>query len=447
MQRTFALRLVFIWGTAFMLLSGASRTPLQPEQHVYPDSTLAEIQQAIDNGGTVYFEYLTRQTRQYAEYNQIASASPDLPASPTNPPKGFNIGANGKDVDIIGVLGDNGERPRINGGVVPFRIGIFPGLGFAGLPVNFRIENLELYNPDMNTLNWRIGIWAINVAGSQSTINNCKITITGKDTDPGNATNHSVAIWFYLGTDPQQYPGTQRPPSGARIDVTNNVVTGVKVHEGIHVDSFWPAAPDFTVPRAFVSNNTVSVTNLGGYPNKSGINGATIGTAILLAGNLSNSIVSDNIITGDGRSPGLTPAVEAVGIGLYPANSSGDTLDNVSVVGNNLSIFYGDFQMWLETVAANATVARNSFGAATVAGVRCLGDHHWFLRNYFYGPYLGWTAAPNGPGLFWFTNEAHNYTVEATTLNGPRTLLDICDQVRDEAGGRNKIIPGACLAR
>lgn len=442
MQKTTTLRLIQLAGFSCALILGGTRTPLQPEQHVYPDSTLEEIQAAIDNGGTVYFEFLTRQSRKYGEYNQIASASPDLPPSAANLLKGFNVGMKGRDVDIIGILGDNGERPRINGGTIPFRIGSFPGFGLNGPPVNFRIENLELYNPDMQTLNWRIGIWVLNGLAERSVINNCKITVTVKDSDPGAATNHGVAIWVYLGAG-----GNPRPPTGARIDVTNNIVNVVGTHEAIHVDSFWPETAGFVAPRAFVSNNTVTVAHIGGYPNKSGTNGASLATAILLAGNLSNSIVSNNVVRGDGRSPGRTPPVETVGLGLYPANATGDALDNVAVVGNDLSLFHGDYQIWVQTVASGATIARNALGAADVAGVRCLGEGNWFLWNHFYGPYFGFASASGGPGLFWFTNGSRDNRVESTMLNGTLTPVDICGQTRDESGGVNKIAPGGCAPR
>ncbi len=102
-----------------------AKTPREPVHYVSPDSTYEDIQQAIDEGGTVYFEY--------GEYDQLA-----------DPPRGFNLGANGMDVDIVGHLGPGGERPRINGGNVVFRVGIIPFVGFSGQPVSFRIENLEL---------------------------------------------------------------------------------------------------------------------------------------------------------------------------------------------------------------------------------------------------------------------------------------------------------------
>jgi hypothetical protein len=111
MRRHLIVTLAFLSGGYAL-----AQAPLEPVQHVYPDSTLAEIQQAIDSGGTVYFERLTKTTKEYGDYNQVASSTPDVPA---NPPKGFNIGKNGKDVNIIGVLGPNGERPKINGGKRP----------------------------------------------------------------------------------------------------------------------------------------------------------------------------------------------------------------------------------------------------------------------------------------------------------------------------------------
>ncbi len=77
-------------------------------------------------------------------------STPNVPPSPAEAfNEGFFIGRNGNDVDIIGVLGPDGERPKINGGTIVFRVGVFPDMGVYGLPVSFTIENLELFNPDI----------------------------------------------------------------------------------------------------------------------------------------------------------------------------------------------------------------------------------------------------------------------------------------------------------
>jgi hypothetical protein len=426
---------LLLWGFPTLVgCWGASAAELQPVQYVYPDSTLAEIQQALDDGGTVYFDSLTKQSRQYAEYNQVARSAPDLPPTPNDPAKGFNVGAKGKDVNIIGLLGPNGERPRINGGTVMFRVGRWPVFGFLGLPINFRIENLELFNPDLGPqamLYSRIGI-SINYLGAQSTINNCKITITGKEGDPGHSLNHSVGIWFYLvNTQPQA------PPNGAVIQVINNTIVATRAHEGLHVDSFWPVVPGFTPPRAVIANNSVDVRSLGGYPNGLGTNGATIASAIILEGNLPNSVVASNIITGDARMPIALPKVEAVGL-YVAAITPKDTVNNITVAGNDSSGFTGDFQMRIDGPVADSTVTRNSFGPASTAGVKCAGHDITFVNNLFSGSYPGWAAA-GGRGLFWFTASSRANRVEATRLLGPLQGPDICGQMRDEAGGANQL--------
>jgi len=421
-----------LWGVAF------AATPLEPVQYVYPDSTLEEIQQAIDTGGTVYFDRLTKHTRQYGEYNQVASRTPDLAPTPDNPAQGFNIGKHGKAVRLIGLLGPWGERPKINGGTATFRVGRFPSLGFAGAPVSFRLENLEIHNPDLGgpqALYSRIGLW-VNMLGAQSIINNCQFTVTGKDSDPGHVNNHSTAIWFLL-----QASQPQSPPSGARIDVTNNTIVATKVHEGLHVDSFWPDAPGFTPPRVFVSNNTVIATNLRGFANKSGTNGATLNTAILVGGNLPNSIVTNNIIRGNGRSPGLTPEQESVAIGLMGAGSVGMDSANLTVLGNDSSSFAADFQLWMETIVSDSTTARNFLGPASKGGVMCRGRDNWFDQNHFFGDYPGWEFPASGPGLFWFAKTSRGNLVVGTRLNAPPYWYDMCGQLWDETGGDNRV-PG-----
>jgi len=439
----------YLLGIAAMLLGlpGATlaRIELEPVQHVYPDSTYQEIQQAIDNGGTVYFHRLTRLTGQYGEYDQIASSTPDVPATSMAAArdKGFFIGKFGKDVDIIGILAPNGSRPKINGGTVVFRVGIFARMGILGLPVNFRIENLELANPDMADaplMKSRIGIMVVSVLGAQSIINNCKFTIIGKQTDPGHQNNHSVAIWYYLVNSSSATP----PVNGARIDITNNTVIASGVHEGIHVDNYWPVTPGYTAPRTFVSNNTLHLRNLCGYPNQNGTNGATVGAGILVVGNLSDSIVTNNAITGDGRSPGLTPRVESVAVRLGRAGAAGtgsgdQSLSNVTVAGNDFSSFASDFHLLIGSVVVGSTIGRNSIGPADRAGVMCDGHDNQFVNNHFYGPYLGWAPPASGPGLFWFTTISSNNTVEATKLNGPSEGADICGQVLDESVAANNI--------
>jgi len=64
MKRYLTVLVAFLLGAAVTLVGvpglAFAETPLQPVQYVYPDSTLDEIQQAIDNGGTVYFDRFTR---------------------------------------------------------------------------------------------------------------------------------------------------------------------------------------------------------------------------------------------------------------------------------------------------------------------------------------------------------------------------------------------------
>lgn len=208
---------------------------LLPVQYVNPGSTLQEIQAAIDNGGTVFFEY--------GEYNQIKSPTPNLP----NTGNAFYLGRNGHEVHIIGVTDPDGARPKINGGSIAFRI---------PFPVNFKIENIEMSNPDVAGVG-RIGIMVFDALGTQVTINNCKITITGNDSDPGLAKNYSAGIWFKLG-------GNNPPPSGASVHITNNEIIGSKIRMGIGLGHFWPESLNFTAPRFFVDHNTIRLSDLRG---------------------------------------------------------------------------------------------------------------------------------------------------------------------------------------
>ena len=400
----FMAGLVGAWNLA------SAQTP--PVQHIYPHSTLQEIQQAIDNGGTVFFHY--------GEYNQIASSTPDLPPTPANPAKGFNIGKYGKDVNIIGLSGPNGERPKINGGTVAFRVGLFPEYGFVGLPVNFRIENLELLNPDLHqagTQYSRLGIFVRGVLGAQTTITNCKIIVTGKDTDPSHAINISSAIWFWLG-------GAQRPPSGARIDITNNEIHGTKVRMGIGLGHFFAETPDYTPPRFVLDNNTVEVEGLRGYGGSGG--------AIHLHGGLPNSVVTNNAVRGDARSPGFA----YVSIGIFYQRGQEFASSNITVVGNDASGFLGDFQLYLARTVSGGMIHGNAFGSAGLVGVLCYGHENWFEDNHFYGAYPGWEPAGSGPGLLWFANTnvstSHGNKLVATKLNEWPYGFDVCCQVYDE---------------
>jgi hypothetical protein len=88
---------------------------------------------------------------------------------------------------------------------------------------------------------------------------------------------------------------------------------------------------------------------------------------------------------------------------------------------------------------AAGTIARNSFGPADIAGIKCWGRDNRFVNNHFFGPYPGWVPPANGPGLFWFTITSQGNTVEATKLNGPPHGSDICGQILDDTGGANEI--------
>jgi len=419
---------------------------LQPVQYVNPGSTLQQIQAAIDNGGTVFFEY--------GEYNQLKSTSPGTP----NTGKSFNSGKYGNEVHIIGLPASDGTRPKINGGSVPFKIGIFSD--FPGLPVNFKIENIEISNPDMagaGLLYSRIGIMVLDALGTQVTINHCKITITGNESDPGHANNYSAAIWFrVLGKSP--------PPGGARVHITNNEIIGSKINMGIGLGQFWPETPTFTAPRFFVDNNRISVSNLRGSGTDSG--------AITLHGNLSNAVLTNNTITGDARSPGYNKRSSAIIHVDYPSRPDLYS-KKLAVIGNSTSFrdpdsgdlftFTGDYQLYLGDIVYDSVVVGNRFesgkaaiaqcsispgshnnyfgfdsygsvlpGGAAAAGVVCHGHDNWFEDNHFYGDYPGWRPCADGPGLFWFTDTSYNNRVVATKLNGPPYGHDICCQVLDE---------------
>jgi hypothetical protein len=101
-------------------------------------------------------------------------------------------------------------------------------------------------------------------------------------------------------------------------------------------------------------------------------------------------------------------------------------------VANDFSSFTGDFQVWMTDLGSRGTIARNSFGPADSAGVKCHGRDNQFVNNHFYGPYRGWTSAASGPGLFWFTLESHANTVAAAKLNDSPHGFDLCGQVLDE---------------
>jgi hypothetical protein len=386
---------------------------LEPVQYVSPESTLAEIQLAIDNGGTVYFEY--------GEYRQVASAAPDLPPSPANPPRSFSIGAYGRDVHVVGLPGPNGERPKIFGGAPTFRMGVFPGFGFSGLPVKFRIENLEIFNPDrVPYYDTRVGIWVLDALGAETSIVKCRITVTGRDTDDPN--NQSAAIFFKV-------QGASPPPSGAWIEIAYNEIVVAKARMAVGVGHFWPDANAFLPPRLVVHENVITVSNLRGGSLTGGA------AAIVLLGNVEGASLTDNVLRGDARNADAPNK----GIQAFSTVVSGTLLHpaNLMVQGNDLSGFTGHFQLYFDPGVLGSRVAKNTFGPATGAGVKCDGHDNVFLGNHFYGEYPGWPAP--GPGLFWFGSTSYCNRVVSTRLNGAPHGSDICDQVCDETGGANNI--------
>jgi hypothetical protein len=427
MKRSLILLTALLVGTAAAMLGsegvGQAQSPsraaahaveLEPVCTVSSASTLGDIQTCLDNGGTVYF--------QYGEYHQVESSAPDLPPSPANPPKSFSIGAYGRDVHIIGLPGPRGERPKIIGGAPTFRMGIFPVVGFYGLPASFRIENLEIFNPDrVYSYDTRVGIWVLDALGAETSIVKCRITVTGRDTDHPN--NSSSAIFVKV-------QGAAPPPSGAWIEIANNEFVVAKTRMAVGVGHFWPDANAFMPPRLLVRDNVISVSSLRGG---SQLGGAA---AIVLHGNVEGAILVDNVLRGDGRLTGA----ENKGIQTISTVFSGTLLHpaNLTVEGNDLSGFTGHFQVYFDPGVLGSRVAKNIFGPATGAGVKCDGHDNVFINNHFYGEYPGWSR-PAGPGLFWFGSTSYSNRVVSTKLNEPPHGSDICDQVCDETGGTNNI--------
>jgi hypothetical protein len=411
--------LVAVWvaGTMAGFTDGANaQAVLGPVQYVNPSSTLQEIQNALNTGGTVLFEY--------GDYYQIASSTPDVPPTPATA-KGFNIGRYGEDVNVIGLTGPNGERPRIHGGNVAFRVNI--------QPVNFKIENLEICNPDLSTsglLNSRVGILVLNVLGSQSVINNCRITITGKSTDPGALGSHSAGIWFQLPSSGQFVT------SGAQIEITDNEIIADNALAGIVLGHFRAETPIYAGPRVLIDRNTIQASHLRGYT----LNNLRFGAAIILAGGWPDSAVTNNVIAGDGHFPNYED------LAIYYAASQDLPSPDITVAGNDSSGFMGGIQLYLNRMVSGARVANNAFGPADETGVMCYGSENRFVNNHFSGAYPGWDSAGEGAGLFWFADQPNASTSEGNTLvsaklNGPPYGFDICNEVKSDAGDANKV-PG-----
>jgi hypothetical protein len=223
--------------------------------------------------------------------------------------------------------------------------------------------------------------------------------------------------------------GSRTPPSGARIDITNNQIAGAKIRMGIGLGHFWPETPAYTPPRFLVSNNTVEMTQVRGSGGSGG--------AIYLHGSLPNSVITNNAIRGDARSPGFATVSSAIYYALQGELAS----SNIMVAGNDSSGFIGDFQLYLPRTVSGGTVDGNTFGPAGVVGTLCYGPDNRFQGNHFYGAYPGWEPVASGPGLFWFANTtvstSHGNTLVATKLNGPPHGFDICSEVFDETDDPN----------
>ena len=258
--------------------------------------------------------------------------------------------------------------------------------------------------------------------GAEASIVNCKITVTGRDTD--NANNSSAAIFLKV-------QGAAPPPSGAWIEIANNEIVVAKTRMAVGVGHFWPDTHAFVPPRLRVRDNVIAVSSLRG--------GSLLGgaAAIVLHGNVEGAIMMNNVLRGDARLAGAlnkgiqTLSTEVSGTPLYPAN--------LTLKGNDLSGFIGHFQLYLDARALGSRVAQNLFGPATAAGVMCDGHDNVFIENHFHGEYPGWSPPAAGPGLFWFGSTSYGNKAVSTKLNGPPHGSDICGQVRDETGGANEI--------
>ncbi len=366
---------------------------------VWPTDSYQTIQAAIDNGGTVHFHLGT--------YTQLKSPTPSIPSTG----KSFHIGRGMQDVDIVGEIGKNGERPIISGGNIPFRV--------QYKPIRFKIENMEIFQPDVaggGPKNSRIGvfIYADEKTGPtfiSGTVNNCKVTIDGDRNPPPGWNVYSIALWC----------PTYTPMTGSTLSITNNEVFANNILAGIGVGHFThgPEAP----PRTIIDGNKIHVSYLRG--------GVQPSFALGTHGNLSNLIMTRNIVTDDPRvPPGFVPGLRSVAIGFI--NSSKHHKTNYAVVARNDSAgFTGSYaQSFVDSDVENSNFSNNTYGfvdPSGMAGAYVLGNNCSFVNEQFIGDYPGKPTFP----CFLLPEGSFGNVVHALKTNSALQGVNKCSQIID----------------
>jgi hypothetical protein len=379
------------------------------ESRVYPSMTHAQIQAAVDDGGSVVFEP--------GDYYQVQSPTPNVPGANLT----FDIGRLGRAVDITGERGPSGERPKIHGGTPTFRCAFFP--------VDFALTDLEIVQPDVSgqALSYsRVGIFVVDRCGARITVDGCAISIEGDPVLQPGWNGFSMGIFMRI------MGGASQMPQTGRIRISNNQVTGTRIVAGIGLGHFTPESPAYTAPRFAVENNHIAISNAMGRVTSGGV---------LFHGNVSGAIVRRNVVTGFGPAPGFDGAA----LSMLNGGSAQVIAYDVSAIGNDFSGFTSaSAQVLVESRFCRCYVGAdekngfkgNVFGAAPF-GVEDQGQQNAFVKNDY--RQTGIPGLRSGDRVcVWLTSSSSAATVHESGAF-PAGTGDAREQVLDQGTG-NRVV-------
>ncbi len=323
---------------------------------VNPGTPISTIQTYADEGGSIYFEP--------GDYNWGTTGS-------------IFVGRQGRDLEVIGIPHASGDRPKIIGGLNPFR---------CSDRVFMRIRNMEFFNP--------MGLAAILVTTSNGAeVRGCKFEVSGLHPVQG----YRFGIWFIFRKDM-----TDATSSGS-LAASENEFTVNGCSGAIGFGNFF----NEPVPSFTAKGNVITVNEC-----KAGV--------LCAHGNGTNAVFSNNTVKGRGIR--MLMLWEQAQFLCSNAKVIGNDFSNATAtecqvyVGQHVrnSEFKDNKIGKLELVAMSAPEPRPA-AILPVTGIWCKGQENQFTDNDFTMSEIpGWLLAPYYTGCIYLdTSSSRNYVFES----------------------------------
>jgi hypothetical protein len=303
-----------------------------------------------------------------------------------------------KEVNVVGVSDQSGSKPEIFSDPAG---GAINGIFVCGHPAQAGRMKGKIQNIHFNAQpsNYSLLYSAIMIFQSEGVeVSNCKITMATENSFIG------FGIWYYFSTSPPS--GEQKAANNeiyvSRATPYTNPDTDMWVIGGIGYGNFLTDPS----PPVLIDSNFISCRNCWGW----------FSGAIVLHGNVSNGVVSNNTGTGVNNE-------EAV-MCLEANPSSG-----VQMFGNDFSTYEAIyFQLYVGQTYSGCSFVSNNFGPSVWTGAYVLGNQNHFTNQNFMGNYPGWSQ---GSGCLYLEYGTQDNQITAlkngVVLNG----FAVCDQVYD----------------